>query len=495
VLAKPRRPTFRWRSVPTASSYQLQVGGNDCGGPAFCFLFPEYTGTFSTTMHTPFSDLPLDTVGPRGTRYYWRVRACNTVGCGAWSSFRYFDMGQIADDVTGDGYADFIAGEPGPGGLVIHHGTSTFFSGPTGFGRTVAMLGDINGDGRGDFVAAGPDVLTASGAFFLYLGEPIPMSLHEDEYLGTQNGARFGSAIAAAGDVDGDGYRDFLVGEPYWDGPLGVDQGRVWLFYGGISVPLTRAPLVLTGPAAGAKLGYGLGGGGDIDADGYADFTIAAAGQGRIHIYRGGASPSVMQTIGPTGVSSAYGQNLKLGDVNGDGFADLIISDSARGNGASAEGMVWLYLASTAGTGFSAGQYIDSPNNQANALFGSSTALGDYNGDGRLDLLVGMKQFDNPETNEGSAWLFRGTATGFAQAVLIDNPSDQPHARFGSSVGFCDSDGDAYDELLVGAELWDAGAASNAGAAFVFEWPSGSPVVVRSVYGSGSFSELGAAAD
>src|SRR5262249_6402887 len=152
----------------------------------------------------------------------------------------------------------------------------------------------------------------------------------------------FGASVAGAGDVNHDGYADIIVGAPTT--PLGgnFNCGRVHVYLGGPSGPQPLVPAMVldidSPDGDSSKYGTAVASAGAVAADGFADVIVGAPGTsngssgGRIHLYRGSASglqPAMQSTVlnldGPNG-TSAFGQAVSTaGDVNGDGFADVIV--------------------------------------------------------------------------------------------------------------------------------------------------------------------------
>ncbi len=467
VTARPLRPTFRWLPQAGATAYSIQIAEDTCPppqSPAGCFLFPLITAPTTGTSYTPTSDLPAaSTTG--GKRFRWRVRACNTAGCGPWSAIRYLDVGRLNDDFSGDGTSDVLYSQPGANGVAVHRSNafSDYFSYENTYAgvRRIAFVGDVDGDGTSDAIVGSPDHDTPgsadAGRVMLLRG----LSYNSDSFVdvveltgSNQTGARFGYAVAAAGDVNADGYADFVVGEPYWDSIFYADRGQAFLYFGGPSLPLYRVTLQVTNPgSAGLLVGFGVGGGADVDGDGYADVLIAVQGTRRIAVYRGGPSTSLAQgpSLYPSGATGALGDQIATGDFNGDGYGDAAFSDYTASNPINQEGVVRVAYGSPTGLGTAV--VIDSPGNQNTAWFGSSIAAGDWNGDGRTDLIVGARQYAGPESLEGAVYVYKGTTSGLTLQNSIDNPGDEVGARFGSSVAFADVDGNGRDEPYAGAEL------------------------------------------
>jgi hypothetical protein len=199
------------------------------------------------------------------------------------------------------------------------------------FGYAVAGAGDVNGDGYADFLVGS----YSASATFLYLGgvsgpAVVPVTLT------IPIGAFTGAAIAGAGDINGDGYADVVVGAD--------DARRAYLFFGGASGLLPTAT-VLSWPEGTYYFGWSVAGAGDVDGDGYADLAVGAHIANVVYLYQGRASgvADVPITVnGPRG-SQYFGYSIAgAGDVNGDGYADLAV-------GAHYNFMAFLYQGNASG--------------------------------------------------------------------------------------------------------------------------------------------------
>jgi hypothetical protein len=294
---------------------------------------------------------------------------------------------------------------------------------------------------------------------------------------GGQNGARLGQSVASAGDVNGDGFDDLVVGASQWDDGES-NEGGAWLFLGSATGPeTTAAAWYAQSDQANAQFGTAVAGLGDVNGDGFSDVLVGAqeydAGQsneGRVFLYLGSASglsavadwtSESNQADGRLGLSLAA-----AGDVNGDGFADAIVGSPHYDNGHSDEGRAWLYLGSPLGLTVHA---WTAEVNQTGAEFGHAVGgAGDVNGDGFDDVIVGAPLFDAGHTNEGKAYVYNGTASGLAASPSWSNDSNQSEAQTGYSVdGAGDVNGDGYADVVVGIRYWDGGD-TNEGRAEVF---------------------------
>ena len=352
-----------------------------------------------------------------------------------------------------------------------------------GFGLSVATAGDINGDGYSDVVVGAPSFdggLADDGEAFLYLGSRAGLSTTPASFSpeGDQSGDQFGSAVAPAGDVNGDGYADLIVGAPsYTNGETG--EGRAYLFYGGpVGFPPELPPEVLESNQALASFGSSVAPAGDVNGDGFDDILIGApkydngqVNEGRAYLFLGGsaglATTPQWTAEGDQDSCSFAAAVATAGDVNGDGFDDVVIGAPLYDNGQTNEGRAYVYLGSSTGLATSPLRTLES--NQAGAQLGASVSTaGDVNGDGYADLLVGAPLFDNVQIDEGAAFLYPGSSTGTAATASWTGESNQASAQFGASVSTAgDVNGDGYAEVIVGAPFFDNGQ-TDEGRAFTY---------------------------
>ncbi|MFN8177215.1 MAG: FG-GAP-like repeat-containing protein [bacterium] len=426
-----------------------------------------------------------------------------------------------AGDVDGDGYSDLIVGAPqyhapesSEGRAFLIRGTSGGLS-PTPswtaesdqvlafFGTSVAAAGDVNGDGYADVIVGAPSwdgALSNEGAAFLYLGgpaglSPTPAWMRE----GHQAACAFGGAVASAGDVNGDGYDDILVGARGWDAAFNAG-GRAFLFLGGPAGPDTTADWTVDGDQVDAALGYSLASAGDVNGDGYADVIVGAffrdaplTDEGSAFVYLGG--PSGLSTtpvwVGKGNQAGAnFGWSVAgAGDVNGDGYSDVIVGARQYDGAFTDEGRAFVYYGSPAGVDSTAAWHVDG--GQAGALFGWSVATaGDVNGDGFADVIVGAYKEDATWVDEGQARVYLGSANGLSTTPVWTAVPAQASAQYGWSVsGAGDVNGDGFSDVCVGAPFYDAGQADE-GAAFVYLGGAELPLAAPTWRASGGTSAL-----
>jgi hypothetical protein len=409
-----------------------------------------------------------------------------------------------AGDVNGDGFSDVVVGTPHfdngqtqEGLALVYHGS------PSGLGavptwalqsdlafsllaNSVAPAGDVNGDGFADVVVGAYNYydqsLIARGRAYLFLGSaeglvPGPAWFAD----GAQDDAKFGQCVATAGDVNGDGFADLLVASPSFDVDQ-VDEGRAFLYLGTPSGPTAAAVWAAEHDEPGSQCGRSVAGAGDVNGDGYADVIVGAflydngqSVEGRVFAYHGSAAGlSVVPAWSAESdqAGARFGGSVAgAGDVNGDGFADVIVGSYLYDNGQTDEGRAFVFLGSAAGLAATAAWSAES--NQAAAEFGGSVAgAGDVNGDGFADVIVGSRIYDNGQTSEGRVWVYHGSAAGLSPAAAWTAESDQTGAEFGVCVATAgDVNRDGYSDVLVGSFLYDDDLADQ-GRAFVYH---GSP--------------------
>jgi hypothetical protein len=381
-----------------------------------------------------------------------------------------------AGDVNGDGYADVIVGAPGYslnfqdfGAAFLYLGSA---SGPAAspfwvghalvngdaFGSSVATAGDTNGDGYADILVGDPlysGVLVSRGAVFLYRGSASGPPLQWLVFAGGNANDHFGISVSTAGDVNGDGLADILIGQ---DDPATALREQARIYFGSTTGPETTADWNVSGSGG---FGNSVAAAGDVNGDGYSDVIVGAnlydngqTDEGRALLYLGSASgPKLTPSWTEAGdqAGSAFGTSVSTaGDINGDGYTDVLVGAPLYDNGQAVEGRAFLYLGSASGLPSTPAWTAEG--DQIGAQFGWSVATaGDVNGDGNSDVIVGALFYDNGQTDEGRAYLYMGSASGLATTGVWTVEGNQTNAYLGWSVAPAgDVNGDGYSDVIIG---------------------------------------------
>jgi hypothetical protein len=318
-----------------------------------------------------------------------------------------------------------------------------------------------------------------------------------------QSGAQLGISVSSAGDVNGDGFKDLIVGAPYYDENNLTDAGRALVYYGSPNGFSAQPNWAVSGSAANAWLGWSVASAGDVNNDGYDDaligapnFTNGQPGEGAAYLYLGSANGlSTIPAWSKEGeqVGALFGVSVAgAGDVNQDGFRDIIIGAYLYDNGQTNEGGVFAFYGTPNGISRTANWSAES--NQANAQMGISVAAaGDVNQDGYDDIIVGAYAYSNGQAGEGAAFLYRGSATGLETNFSWSAESDQIGAQFGIAVaGVGDFNKDGFPDVVVGAPKFNTG---NLRAGKIFLYAGNTTgltdIAVWSAEGLSAGSELG----
>ena len=425
-------------------------------------------------------------------------------------------------------------------------------------GRSVSSAGDVNGDGFEDVIVGAPSNdgggLGSGAAYVVFGSATPPTSVNLDDVaMGTGGfkingevaGDSVGISVSSAGDVNGDGIDDLIVGSRNNDaGGDDKDEGAAYVVFGATS-GLTTVDLAdvaagtggfkISGEASYDEAGNSVSSAGDINGDGFDDLIVgtykndgggnyagaayvvfgAATGLTSVNLTDVAAGTGGFKITGETANDYAGKSVSSAGDVNGDGFDDLIVSGHFNGAGNTYVGAAYVVFGATSGItavnldtiALGTGGFKIT-GETSNDFAGESVAsIGDVNGDGFDDIIVGAVGGDAGGGYAGAAYVVFGAAGGIT-AVDLDTialgtggfkiTGEALNDRAGLSVASAgDVNGDGFDDMLVGAAFNDAGGA-NAGAAYVvFGAASGitSVDLDNVAAGTGGFKIIGEVAD
>ena len=459
-----------------------------------------------------------------------------------------------AGDVNGDGLADLIIGAPaqGAGHVYVLFGADDLqnldLSGLmpeqgfvlTGLGQgdqtgwSVASAGDMNGDGLDDLVFSAPrsdSEQPDSGTVYLIFGQTDLAEL-DLETLSPSQGIRIqgasafdvaGVAIASAGDVNGDGFEDLIIGAPYSQNTQ-TWAGESYLIYGGpdlssldLSALNSSQGFRLTGSEFGARSGFSVASAGDVNGDGLDDLIVGAFGATGADYYAGASyiiygsqnSQDVsLATLTPEQGFAILGASFGeisgwsvdgAGDVNGDGFDDVIIGAPWGSMGGFYAGQAYvIYGGQDAETvdlsALSPQQGFIIQGDEAFDDAGRSvSSAGDVNGDGYSDLLIGAPFATSEAGPHGEAYIIYGgqdlsqdnqidlTTLTEAQGLIIRGDAAFDVAGWAVSAAG-DVNGDGFDDVSVGAPSSDDGGVDAGDVFIIFGGATGTEVTENSIH-------------
>lgn len=390
-----------------------------------------------------------------------------------------------AGDVNNDGYADVIIGSPNfnggqtnEGKVYVYHGSMSGLSTTPDWtaegnqinaelGYVVGTAGDVNNDGYSDVIITArryydiPEEMY-EGATFVYHGSPTGLSNTPDwSAEGNAYNVWFGISAGTAGDVNNDGYSDVIVGVA---NPLFASEcvNKALVYHGSESGLSATADWTEVFDQTGACFGYSVGTAGDVNNDGYSDVIIGApyydndqADEGGAFVYHGsasGLSTTPNWTAESDQVEAYFGISVgSAGDVNGDDFSDVIIGATYYDNGQTDEGRAFVYHGS--GTGLSTTPNWTAESDTENANFGYPVqTAGRVNDDIYSEVIVGANRYSNGNNFEGGAFLYAGSPGGLSATADWTTEGNQSYAYYGSSLGTAgDVNGNGFSDVIVGA--------------------------------------------
>jgi probable HAF family extracellular repeat protein len=409
----------------------------------------------------PLPDLAMADLFPAAPS--WTVPAP-----GGWSNFGISVSG--GGDLNADGYDDVVIGGPGFGSAITS-GIAAAYGGHAGlgglswsyttdaadtqFGYSVALTRDVNGDHLPDIVAGAPG-LTAQAelggnafVFYSHLGSPSPTP--DWTFNAGQSDGEVGRSVGGAGDVNGDGLGEVLVGAPFFDDGE-TNEGKAFLFYGSSDGLDSTPGWTFQLDRENAGLGQDVASAGDVNGDGYddvivgscwVDFGVRLGGEAYVFLGSAGGLQAAPAWVGDTpDPLDHYGCSVaSAGDVNADGYDDILVG--AMGDLMTAPGKAYLYLGSPAGPA-SAPAWTGTGFGYSGGYGDQLGAAGDVNHDGFGDVLVSEQVFSTVN-------LYLGTSSGLEPdpAWVVTQSYGIRYGWGLSSAGDVNADGGT--DILIGA--------------------------------------------
>ena len=485
-----------------------------------------------------------------------------------------------AGDINGDGFDDILIGargadpngKSGAGESYVVFGSDAGFApslnlsalnGTNGFvingveefdqsSRSVSSAGDINGDGFDDILIGAyhaDNNGVSTGVTYVIFGSDAPFAPSlELSALDGSNGFDIngidvsdysGRFVSSAGDINGDGYDDIIIGAIGADPDGKTSAGESYVIYGQGNFEFELSSLlaanggdgsagfVLTGIDEGDSSGRSVSSAGDVNGDGFDDILIGASGgdnngsqSGETYIVFGSNSPFAasleLSSLNGTngfiingidGGDSVGGSVASAGDVNGDGFDDILLGANTADPNGTTSGESYVIFGSSAP--FAASFELSTLNgtngftiNGIDNYDGSGRAVssaGDINGDGFDDILIGAYGGDTNGNYSGESYVVFGSDAGFAASLelsalngtngFVINGID-PDDYSGSSVSSAgDINNDGFDDILIGASVADPNGFSSGESYVIFgtDAPFAASLDLSTLNGSNGF--------
>lgn len=441
-------------------------------------------GQLALNVNTFDAEWPI-TIDPVSTSYDWKFTGgVDFASLGTWIAGN--------GDLNGDGFDDVVLGAPSysldsmaQGAIFIFYGSSAglpelpnkviYGEQEEGqLGKCVSIEGDVNGDGYDDLLVGAHQISNFKkfeGKAYLYYGGPDGIG---DEYAwsfeGNRKGAKLGEALTMAGDLNGDGFEDVVIGAHGWDnleemGDDGNKAGKFLVFHGNAE-GLSEVPAMeCVADVTDANLGISIDKAGDVNGDGYDDIHVGGyiflIGDGMICTFHGGPggadnTPDFM-AIGGAEDTSFYAVNLSnAGDVNGDGYDDVVIgAPRFDSHGIYQSGKLHLHYGGPAGIDTNIAWVASGTQYDERFAFNVNDA-GDLNNDGYDDVLVTSKYFIDPVLADsvGKALLYLGGPNGPAQYPQWEFLGETTNGGGTNTCLAGDVNGDGQEDILVSGDSY-----------------------------------------
>ena len=398
----------------------------------------------------------------------------------------------VIGDIDGDGVLEFLVTAPGNDDLAVDAGKAYLFDGATGSLirahagaianvkiQRAAAVGDVDGDDVPDYAyAAWPDGAAIHPGYVNVHSGADGTLLHA--FTGEGNGDAFGFGLSYVRDLNADGHDEILLGAPFHD-TAASDAGRVYL-RSGADGSLMR---MQDGASTDAHFGHAIGGVDDLDADGFDEYVVGSPegngpqpGRGTAYVYSGATGVEILPAMhGHQIYGAILGGWVPVSriDVNGDGLADLPLSDQGDFRHGQETGRFRMF------DGADHSHIWGRRGSSAFQGLGANGNVFDVDGDGLDDVVVtSWRSPDGGFPFTGKAEILKGTDGTLLRTITA---TDSASCFGGFSFGLGDVDGDGPPDYFINAPCSNA-AAPNQGRIWVIRGLDHSPTAVPEAAGT-----------